>query len=203
MVGPAQRTFLVAVGEKYHIHGDPVTSEATSCLRNYLWCYVCWGGSWRKSCLLWKEERFHSLLDHLSCRWLQCWHPSMLVVQNLPPRHWWLVSAVCWTDCLLRASILLHGIPSPPSALPSFKPASVLAISSMVGISSRLFLVMRCGMLSRASWSMSPGTMSSFWKWSFHLATTLLLLEKVSIPSVDFRCSGPFFLGPHTSFSQL
>ena len=38
------------------------------------------------------EERFlyssHSLFDHLSCRWLQCWHPSMLVVQNLPPRHW-------------------------------------------------------------------------------------------------------------------
>ena len=55
------------------------------------------------------KERFlyssHSLFDHLSCRWLQCWHPSMLVVQNPPPRHWWLVGAVYWTDCLLHASI--------------------------------------------------------------------------------------------------
>ena len=25
---------------KYHINGVPVTSEATWCLRNYLWCYV-------------------------------------------------------------------------------------------------------------------------------------------------------------------
>ena len=30
----------------------------------------------------------HSLFDHLSCRWLQCWHPFMLVVQNPPQRHW-------------------------------------------------------------------------------------------------------------------
>ena len=29
----------------------------------------------------------------------------MLVVQNPPPRLWWLVGAVCWTECLLRASI--------------------------------------------------------------------------------------------------
>ena len=46
-----------------------------------------------KICLLWKEERFlyssHSLFGHLSCRWLQCWDPSMLVVQNPPPRHWY------------------------------------------------------------------------------------------------------------------
>ena len=32
---------------------------------------------------------------------------------------------------------------------------------------------------------MSPGTLSSFWKCSLHLATTLLLSEKVSIPSDD------------------
>ena len=35
-----------------------------------------------------------------------------------------------------------------PGALPSFRPAIALAISAMVGISSRLVLVMRCGMLS-------------------------------------------------------
>ena len=51
-------------------------------------------------------------------------------------------------------------IPSPPGALPSFRPAIALAISAMVGISSRLVLVMRSGMLSRASWYMSPGMSS-------------------------------------------
>ena len=95
------------------------------------------------------------------------------------------------------------GIPSPPDVLPSFKPALALTISAMVRISSRLVLVMRCGMLSRASWSMSPGTLISLWKCSLHLATTLLLSEKVSITSVDFRWTGPFVLGPHTSFSPL
>ena len=34
MVGPAQCSFRIAVGDKiYHIHGAPVTSEATFCLR--------------------------------------------------------------------------------------------------------------------------------------------------------------------------
>ena len=42
------------------------------------------------------------------------------------------------------------GIPSPPGALPSFRQAIALAISSMVGVSPRLVLVTRCGMLSRA-----------------------------------------------------
>ena len=44
------------------------------------------------ACLLWKEEKFlyssHCLFDHLSCRWLQCWHPSVLVIHNPPPTHW-------------------------------------------------------------------------------------------------------------------
>jgi len=43
-----------------------------------------------------------------------------------------------------------------------FRLAIALAISSMVGISSRLVLIMRCGMLSRAPWSIWPGTLSSF-----------------------------------------
>ena len=43
------------------------------------------------------------------------------------------------------------GISSPPGALPSFRPAIALTISSMVGISSRHVLAIRCGMLSRAS----------------------------------------------------
>ena len=32
--------FCICRRNKYHIHGAPVTSEATLCLRNYLWCYV-------------------------------------------------------------------------------------------------------------------------------------------------------------------
>ena len=99
--------------------------------------------------------------------------------------------AISWCSLLNRLSPpCFHtsaGIPSPPGALPSFRQAIALAISSMVGISSRLVLVMRCGMLSRAAWFMSPWTLSSFWKCSLHLATTQLLSEKVSIPSGDFR----------------
>ena len=89
------------------------------------------------------------------------------------------------------------GIPSPPGALPSFRSAIALAISVMDGISSRLVLVMRCGMLSRASGSMSPGTLSIFWKCSLHLGTTLFLSEKVSIPSVDFRGRSLLLGSPH------
>ena len=114
---------------------------------------------------------------------------------------------ISWCSLLNRLSPpCFHtsaGIPSPPGALPSFRPVIALAISSIVGISSRFVLVMRCGMLSRASRSMSPGTLSSFWKCSLHLATTRLLSEKVSIPSVDLSCTGPFFLGSYTSFSPL
>ena len=103
---------------------------------------------------------------------------------------------ISWCSLLNRLSPpCFHtsaGIPTPPGALPSFRQVIALAISAMVGISSRLVLVMRCVMLSRASWSMSPGTLSSFWKWSLHLATIL-----------DFRWTGPFFLGPHTSFCPL
>ena len=65
---------------------------------------------------------------------------------------------ISWCSLLNRLSPpCFHtsaGIPSPPGALPSFRLAIALAISSIVGISSRLVLVMRCGMLSRASWSM-------------------------------------------------
>ena len=64
-----------------------------------------------------------------------------------------------------------------PDALSSFRVAIALAISAMVGISSRLVLVMHCRMLSRASWFMSPVMLSSFWKWSLHLATTLAVRE--------------------------
>ena len=107
---------------------------------------------------------------------------------------------ISWCSLLNRLSPpCFHtsaGIPSPPGALPSFRSANALAMSAMVGISSRFVLVMRWGMLSRASWSMSPGTLSSFWKCSLHLATTFLLSEKVPIPSVDFRWTGPFILGP-------
>ena len=111
-----------------------------------------------------------------------------------PPRHWWL----SWCSLLnILSPPCFHtsaGIIYPPGALPYFRPAIVLAISSMVGISSRHILVMRCGMLFRASWSMYPGTLCSFKKCSFHLATTLLLSDKVYIPSVDFRWTGPFIL---------
>ena len=114
---------------------------------------------------------------------------------------------ISWCSLLNRLSPpyfhISAGIPFPPGALPSFRPAIALAILSMVGISSRHVLVMRCLMLSRSSGSISPGTLSSFWKCSLYLAPTLLLAEKVSIPSVDFRRTGPFFLGPHTSFSPL
>ena len=71
---------------------------------------VLWGEFWRIYCLLSKEERLlyssNSLFHHLSFRWLQCWHPSTLLIHNTPPRHWWLLGAVCWTDWLLFASIL-------------------------------------------------------------------------------------------------
>ena len=99
----------------------------------------------------------------------------MLVVHNPPPRHWWLVGAVCWADCLLHTSA---GIPYPPGALPFFRPAIALDISSMVGKSSRLVLVTRCGMMSRASWSMSPGMLSSLWKCSLHLAHNSLAVRE-------------------------
>ncbi|KAK2187772.1 hypothetical protein NP493_154g00000 [Ridgeia piscesae] len=51
----------------------------------------------------------------------------------------------------LRCFHTLAVILPPPCTLPSFRPAIALAISSMVGISSTHVLVMRCGMLSRAS----------------------------------------------------
>ena len=64
--------------------------------------------------------------------------------------------------------------------MPSFRPAIALAISAIIAISLRLVLVMRCGMLSRASWSISPGTLSSFWKCSLHLATSLSCYQRRS-----------------------
>ena len=94
------------------------------------------------------------------------------------------------------------GIPYPPGALPSFRPA--IALAYKVGISLRLdVLVMQCGMMSITSWSRSPGSLSSFWKCSLYLATTILLSEKASNPSVDFTWTVPFFMGPHTSFRPL
>ena len=77
---------------------------------------------------------------------------------------------ISWCRLLNRSSPpCFHasaGIPSHPDALPSFRPAIALAISSMVGISSRHVSVMRCGILSRALWYMSPGTLSNSWKCS-------------------------------------
>jgi len=61
---------------------------------------------------------------------------------------------ISWCNLLNRLSPpCFHtsaGIPSPPGALPSLRLSIVLTISSTVGISSRLVLIMRCGMLSRA-----------------------------------------------------
>ena len=54
------------------------------------------------------------------------------------------------------------GIPSPPGTSPYFRLTIALAISSMVGNLSRHVLLMRCGMLSRASLSMLSGTLSRF-----------------------------------------
>ena len=125
-------------------------------------------GSWRISCLLWKEERFfytsHSLCYHLSCKWLTM--PASFHGCGKKPTYQAMV--IIWCSLLnILSPPWFHTsarIPSPPGALPSFKPAIALATSYVVGISSRLILVMRCGMLSTASWYMSPGTLSSFWK---------------------------------------
>ena len=55
---------------------------------------------------------------------------------------------ISWCSLLNRLSPLCFhtsaGIPSPPGALPSFRPAIALANSAKVGMSSRLVLVMRC-----------------------------------------------------------
>ena len=83
-----------------------VSSEATHCnsgtTSGVMWVdHGLLRGSWRRSCLLRKEERLlyssHSLFGHLSCRWLQSWHPSTLVVQNLVVQKalvisWWVQS---------------------------------------------------------------------------------------------------------------
>ena len=77
------------------------------------------------------------------------------------------------------------GIPSPPGALPSFRPAIALAISSMFGISSRHVLVMRCWMLTRASCSMLPGTLSSFWLVSSTHGSSIVDVHLIPTPRED------------------
>ena len=98
---------------------------------------------------------------------------------------------ISWSSLLNRVSRpcfhISAGIPSSPGALPSF-----WQVIALIWISSRLVLVMHCGMLPSTSWSKTPGTLSSFWKCSLHLSTTLLLSEKVSILYFDFMWTGLF-----------
>ena len=170
MVGTAQCTFRVAVGDKIsylrcsgYLWNNIVSPELSLVLYRKI---VCWGGSWRRSCLLWKDKRYlyssYSLFDHLSGRWLQWMLASFHACGTEPTSQTVVIS---WCSLLNRSSPpwfrTSSGIPPPPGVLPSFRLAIAPPISSIVGISSRLVLVLCCSKLSRASWSMSPGTLSA------------------------------------------
>ena len=144
--------------QKYHIYGASVTSEATLCLRNYLWYYVG-----RQSveedpgedlaCYRKKKDSFIVPTVCSITFLIDSYNASILPCLWSEPTSQALV--ISWCSLLNRLSPpCFHtsvGIPSPPGALSSFRPAIALVISAMVGISLRHVLVMRCGMLPRAS----------------------------------------------------
>ena len=65
-----------------------------------------------------------------------------------------------------------------------------LTHASIVGFSSRTVLTLCCCMFSSASGTMSPGTLSNFCKYSFHLVITLLLFQMYKL----FRQWIPHFI---------
>ena len=136
------------------------------------------------------------LFDHISCTWLQCWYLSMLVVQSPPPRHWWLVGAVCWTDCLLRASILLQ----------EFHLPRCFAIFQAGDCSSRLFYT--CNLIEACFGNALQDVVNKF---MIYIARDVEWLLEVFTPSYHnslavreglhsicwFQVNRSFFVGPY------